>query len=80
MDVHAHRDLQSRFGKEKTPKKRLNFNKKVKKDPERYLSSHLLKETMKKRSTLASNTSSFNGCRCLTCFIVTSIIDTVHFF
>ena len=35
---------------------------------------------MKKRSTLASNTSSFNGCRCLTCFIVTLIIDTVHFF
>ena len=64
----------------KTPKKRLNFNKKVKKDPKRYSSSHLLKETMKKRSTLASNTSSFNGCRCLTCFIVTLIIDTVHFF
>ena len=35
---------------------------------------------MKKHSTLASNTSSFNGCRCLTCFIVTLIIDTVHFF
>lgn len=51
-----------------------------KKKPKRYSLSHLLKETMKKRNTLASNTSSFNGFLRLTCFIFTLVIDTVHYF
>ena len=45
---------------------RFKLQQMVKKKPNRYSSQNLLKETMKKRSTLASNTSSFNGCLRLT--------------
>ena len=42
--------------------------------------SIFLKDTMKKRITTATNTSSFNACLHLTCFIVTKLItDSVHF-
>ena len=55
--------------------KRFKLEQKVKKNHKRYSSWHLLKETMKKLSTLASNTSSFyDGCLCLTWFIVTKLI------
>ena len=60
--------------------KRLKLQQKVKKNPKRYSSQHLLKETMKKCSMLVSNTSLFNGCLPLICFIVTTlIIDSVYF-
>ena len=42
--------------------KRFKLQPKLKKNPKRYSSQHLLKETMKKHNTLASKTSSLNGC------------------
>ena len=68
------------FWKGKNSSKGLNFNKQRRKTTKgTHRTQHLLKKTMKKHSMLASNSSSFNGCLCLTCFIVTkSIIDRVY--
>ena len=68
------------FWKGKNSSKGLNFNKQWRKTTKgTHRTQHLLKKTMKKHSTPASNASSFNGCLCLTCFIVTkSIIDPVY--
>ena len=65
LATHKHRDLQSRFGREKTDTSTNSEEKPLKG------SQHLSKETMKKPSRVASNTSSFNDCLHLTCFIVT---------
>ena len=48
--------------------KRFKLEQKGKKNHKRYSSQHLSKDTMKKHSRPASNTSSFNGCLCLTFF------------
>lgn len=61
----THRNLQRRFGREKLIK-RFELQQKVEKYHKRYSSYHLLKETMQKQSKPASNTSSLNGCLCLT--------------
>ena len=64
LQPQTKRDLQSRFGREKITQ-RFKLQQIVKKNPKKYSSQNLLKETMKKCSTLASNTSSFNGRLCL---------------
>ena len=74
LQPHTQRDLQSRFGREKTHQQ-VKLQQIVKTNHKRYSSQHLLKETMKKRSTLASNTSSSNDCLCLTCIIITKLIN-----
>ena len=65
MDAHTHTpthtrlqtegDFQSRLGREKIIK-RFKFQQKVKKKLNKYSSENLLEETMKKRSTQASET------------------------
>ena len=54
--------------------KRFKLQQRVKKNHRRYSLWHRLKETMKKHSMLASNTSSLNLCLCLMSFIANNFI------